>query len=104
MSNDHDVDVVLVGPKKSTFKGFGDDLIYEPKEFTRGKLKLRLIDMSQKKYLLNDWISFDLFRLLKKEKPDFIYIVGMEVEWVNFICFFYKIVTRKFCKMALFSM
>jgi glycosyltransferase involved in cell wall biosynthesis len=74
-----DFDLILVGPKYSEYKHAGDVMIFQPEEKeAEERFRIEYIDINKYKFKTGGWISFELSRLVKKENPDIVYLIGLE--------------------------
>ncbi len=99
-----DVEVMLIGPEYYEYHQAGPTIRFNPTPVTEEKFKVRHIDMKPKKILFKDWWSWEYFRILKKEKPDFVYLIGYEMNHVVILTRLYKILYAVKLKIALFTM
>jgi glycosyltransferase involved in cell wall biosynthesis len=74
-----DIDVTLIGPSYSDTKQFGQPIIYRPKNIKEKRFQVLHIRMEEPKWFKGTgWISWELFKLVGKIKPDFLYLIGHE--------------------------
>lgn len=100
----NDVQVTLVGPNYYEYHDFGPTIYFEPKPVTEDNFKVRHIDMRKRTILLKDWFSWEYFRLLQIEKPDFVYLIGYEINLVAFQTELFKRLFSPKLKIGLFTM
>lgn len=97
--------VVLVGPKKYVYNQFGKPIIFEPEQIVENNFKVSHIDMENKWYLRNsDWWDLELFKIILREKPDLIYLIGYEARNALFISKLATFFLRNKPIIGLFSM
>ena len=99
-----DTSVTLVGPKYYSYKHAGKPIIFEPEQILEDKFKVFHVDMSLKRILRNDWWDWKLFRIILKEKPDIIYLIGLESKNALFISKLASMFLKKKPIIGMFSM
>ena len=104
LANDYNLNVTLIGPKYSEYKHAGPTIKFVPDPVDEGNFKVKHVDMRRKKYLLFSWFSWEYFRILKEMKPDFVYLIGYEIDLVVLKTSIYKWLFAPSMKIALFTM
>ena len=102
--NFQDTSVTLVGPKYSSYLHAGKPIIFEPEEISEDKFKFFYVDMNLKRMLRNDWWDWKFFRIILEEKPDIIYLIGLESKNALFIAKLASLFLRNKPIIGLFSM
>ena len=77
-----DLDVSLVGPSNWKNKAFGKDIEWKPECIDEDRFRVFHINMPNNKwtYLINGMVSLDIFKVIKKVRPDVIYLIGYETD------------------------
>jgi glycosyltransferase involved in cell wall biosynthesis len=101
---DEDIEVILVGPKYYEYGQIGPPIKFEPRAITEPNFRVRHVDMHRKRYLLNDWLSREYFRILKEENPDIIYLIGHEISLIAIQTELFRKLYKPNAKIALFTM
>tara|TARA_B110000027_G_scaffold121419_1_gene135570 strand:+ start:3186 stop:4403 length:1218 start_codon:yes stop_codon:yes gene_type:complete len=97
--------VVLVGPKKYVYNQFGKPILFEPEQIDENNFKVSHIDMENKWYLRHsDWWDWELFRIILRERPDLIYLIGYEARNALFISKIATLFLKNRPIVGLFSM
>ena len=99
-----DTSVTLVGPKYYSYGHAGKPIIFEPEQILEDKFKVFHVDMSLKRILRNDWWDWKLFRIILQEKPDIIYLIGLESKNPLFISKLASVFLKKKPIIGMFSM
>lgn len=100
----YNISVTLVGPQSYTYKKAGTPMTFNPKELDEGNFQVKHVNMKQKKWLRNDWLSLKFFSILMRSKPDIIYLIGYETKNVVFLSQLYRIFFKRDVKIGLFTM
>jgi glycosyltransferase involved in cell wall biosynthesis len=96
--------VSLVGPESYVYKHFGEPIEHKPVEIQGEKFKVYHVNMSPQKLLRGDWWSWKFFKILLKEKPDIIYLIGYEARNALFISKLASVFMKNKPIIGLFSM
>lgn len=75
-----DIEVTLIGPKDFEDNDWSEKVVRHCELIEEERFKVIPIDMNPIKFMTNGWISWELFLLTRKLKPDFIYLIGSEVD------------------------
>jgi glycosyltransferase involved in cell wall biosynthesis len=100
----NDVSVTLVGPKYYTYKAFGKPIVFKPTEIIEDKFKVFHVNMKPKRILRLDWWDWELGRIILRQKPDIIYLIGYEARNALFISKISSLLLKNKPLIGLFSM
>ncbi len=75
-----DTEVVLIAPRYYEDRTWPEVRIFETEPVNEGKFRVIPIDMRRKRFTRNGFLSWELLQILRREKPDFLYMIGYEVD------------------------
>lgn len=80
-----DVDVTLIGPKRWETKDFGALDVFKSEEaLEEERFRVISVDMVERRWTRGGWDAPELFSVIKKHRPNFIYIIGEEGSNITF--------------------
>lgn len=98
------MEVILIAPKYFEDHTWPEVRIFETTPVNDGNFRVIPINMKRTRFTRNGFLSFDLLRILMKEKPDFLYLIGYEVDNIIIQNYLTRFLWDKGCKKVCFTM
>ncbi len=99
-----DIDMTLIGPKQWENRDFGFVDSTAAESIEEDRFRVIPINMVDRKWTLGDWDAPEITTLIKKYRPDFIYLIGVETGDILFRVAIARILFVHHAKICCFTM
>lgn len=89
-SQNQDVNITLFGPQKFIDKDWSTPSVKSAERISEHNFSVIPINMESPSWFTNGFVSYDFLRLIIKEKPDVVYLIGFEVDNLIYVLFLIK--------------